>query len=90
MAQSSEDLPNLPAPEYKIVEIETEEGEKGLGCPHCRTLLPNGPEECCVGQSYEMLRSRVVKIADMLRAAESEEAGAAALDAFDALAEDCR
>ena len=76
------DANGVPLPNYKVLELELPDGSKGPGCPFCETPFPNGPVECCVGQSYHMLRSQVVKVAEI------EDEGTA-MQAFFALVEEC-
>lgn len=68
----------LPTPEYKIVQVETALGRRPA-CPHCDISMET-PRECCAGQSYEVLRARLVKIAELM--ATDPEEGAKAFFAL--------
>jgi hypothetical protein len=77
----------VPLPDFKILELDLPEGGKVPGCPFCETPFAQHkgevhPHECCVGQSYHMLRSQVVKIAEI-----ADEK--TAMKAFFALVEEC-
>lgn len=88
-AEKIEDPEDLfPEPDYRF-DVLTIDGESVECCPFCFTPREQGeiPEGCCAGQSYQILRSRVVKIADLMNDPKTSEK---ALDLFFLLADCCR